>query len=135
MLSVDAITEIRILSAFLGHEHIKWKPSPIDQFSHLEVTEDKPQPESSKPYFHISNLLNIQKEIVVAITGDIGQNKHTGTIIYSTNSKSSPAWNGKNDTISTSVTSNSLSPIDLKRVLWACSNYNFPSSIFQADVL
>ncbi|KAI1783434.1 hypothetical protein LXA43DRAFT_1132478 [Ganoderma leucocontextum] len=101
-LLVDAPTEIRILSAFLGHAHINWKPDTLDDRG-LSATVTEAQVKSSKPYFHIANLLNIQKEIVVAVTGTIGRNDTAPTIVYSTNSKSSAASDDENDVKPSSV--------------------------------
>lgn len=92
MPAPDVSTEIRILSAFLGHKHINWRPDEIDHVknpSSDSITKDGNL--SAKPYFHLANLLNIQKDIVTAVTGTIDRPDTAAVIVYSTNSRSSTA--------------------------------------------
>lgn len=87
---VDSYTEIRILSGFLGHKHINWRPAPDTLHAKLAgSTVMQGDDLAVKLYFHLANLLNIKKDIVTAVTGTLGRENVTPVIVYSTNSRAS----------------------------------------------
>ncbi|KAI1784941.1 hypothetical protein LXA43DRAFT_1100857 [Ganoderma leucocontextum] len=118
---VDASTEIRILSAFLGHEHINWRPDALDIWSPAVTQADST---SAKPYIHLANLLNIQKDVVAAVTGIIDGESTTPAIAYSTNSRSSTT--SKEPFKRSTITAARPSDVDLNgRIL--CLPEKFPA--------